>query len=186
MESMLGPAVNVALTVAAACACWPWLLDAVEVSRTVVSEMPPNNDVRAEQDFISLAREAENEIIIYDDGDGHEGSLYASQAVVDLLRAKLENPEFTLECVLNYPTGETRFERELRAFPNARIRERRGNKSRVHYKIVDGRKAYVSCHERGEEARNRRMIDCTNAMSRHPGQRPLALRRYFDDFESHA
>ena len=186
MEPMIVPLVNVVLVLAAGIASIPWLRDAVEVSRTMVSEMPPNSNAEAEQVFLDLLREAETEIVMYDDGDIGEGSLYQSPKVVEAIKTKLqENPEFRVRCVLN-EMHDTLFERELVTILGVEIRRRSSNPSRVHYKIIDGLKAYVSCHQPGEAARNRRMIDCTNAPSRRQGRHPLALQRYFEDFERYA
>ena len=97
-----------------------------------------------------------------------------------------ENPAFLVHCVLNNKLGDTLMERELKAHPNVTIRQRRpGTQSRVHYRIIDRKKAYVSCHQPGQANRNRKLIDCTHALSRRPKMPPLALRRYLDDFEHH-
>lgn len=188
METMIGPVVNILLTAAAGLLSIPWLRDAVEVSRTRVIEMPPNSNEAAARIFLELLGEAKTELVMYDDGDPHEGSLYQSQEVVQAIKDKIrENPKFQVDCVLNTRTGATLFETELALEQqNVRIRERRANPSRVHYKIIDAQKAYVSCHQLGEMARNRRMIDCSSALSRRHGRRPLALRRYFNDFECYA
>lgn len=164
-----------------------WLRDAVEVSRTHVVRMASNSNEEAERIFLDLLREAKDEIVMYDDGDTNEESLYQSEAVVEAIKNKIqENSRFKVDCVLNDCKGVTRFEKEFARKPTVHIRRRRDNPSRIHYKIIDGRKAYVSCHALGGTARNRTMIDCTNAPSRHRGVRPLALRRYFEDFERHA
>ena len=187
---VLGPsAVNGLLMLIAGLLGIRWLRDAVEVSRTRVVRMAPNSNEEAEQSFLDLLREAQNEIVMYDDGDTDEKSLYQSETVVEAIKNKIqENSRFRVDCVLNDRRGATRFERELGGESAVRIRRRRDDPSRIHYKIIDGRKAYVSCHAPGGTARNRTMIDCTNALSRHRhrGVRPLALRRYFDDFERHA
>lgn len=185
---VLGPsAVNGLLILIAGLLSIRWLRDAVEVSRTYVVRMTPNSNEAAERIFLDLLREAKDEIVMYDDGDTNEESLYQSEAVVEAIKNKIqENSRFRVDCVLNDRNGATRFERELDRKSAVRIRRRRDNPSRIHYKIIDGRKAYVSCHALGGTARNRTMIDCTNALSRHRGVRPLALRRYFDDFERHA
>ena len=185
--NMLPLAFDFLLAAVVARICIPWLRDAVEVSRTQVTDLPTNDNEEAEKAFLALLTEAEAEVVMYDDGDTNDGSLYMSQEVVQAIKDKLrEQPAFRVECVLNKRTGVTRFETELAEERNVRIRERRENPSRIHYKIIDGKKAYVSCHQSGNAARNRRIIDCTNALSRHAGHRPLALQRYFNDFEKYA
>ena len=185
---MLWMLVDTGLIVVAGLVSIPWLRDAIEVSRTRVTEMPPNSNESAVQEYLGLLDEAQTEIVMYDDGDTTEGSLYQSRAVVDAIQAKIEeNPTFKVKCVLNNQRGETLFERELENLaPQVNIRGRRENPTRVHYKIIDRRKAYVSRHPSGESARTRKMIDCSRSPSRRTGQPPLALRRYFDDFERHA
>ena len=186
VSSMIGPVVNTLLTLIAGLFSARWLLDAVEVSRTVASSMPPNDNESAEQWFLDLLRQAKTEIVMYDDGDTSEGSLYQSETVVEAIRWKLaQNPEFRLSCVLNRCDGATLFEEKLTQHDQVVIRARRTNPSRIHYKIIDNRLAYVSCHRPGHAARNRTVIDCTNAMSRRR-KHPLALDRYFNDFEAHA
>jgi len=81
---------------------------------------------------------------------------------------------------------ETRFETELDGLEGVRIRRRTANPKREHYKIVDNRKAYVSCHDRGENVRGRKLIDCTNVQERRRRPHPLALQPYFADFEENA
>ncbi len=168
----------------------PMLVATVKISRIVVEELPPNTDKDAIETCLELFREAQHEIIMYDDGDTGEKSLYQSEDVVSLLEEKLADPQFHVRCMLNQPTGETRVEEVLKAFPdNAEIIHRTKDHRRVHYKIVDGRKAYVSCHDLGARDRSRKIIDCTRAMPVFPSifkQRPVALRPYFADFDTHA
>ena len=179
MEALIGAAI----IVVAGLFTIPWLKDMVEVSRTRVVEMPPNSNEEAQRIFLDLLEEASTEILMYDDGNAQDGSLYQSQQVVQAIRNKIRDiPSFRVRCVLNSGNGSTLFESALAAEPNVTIRPRDDNPSRVHYKIIDGRKAYVSCHQPGMMARTRRMIDCTNSQSRR-GRHPLALQRYFDDFE---
>ena len=187
MDSLtVGMVVNLAVLAVAVAISIPQLLNAIEVSRTHVIEMSPNSDKSVEVILLNLIKEAQHELVMYDDGDPQDGSLYESEQVIQALEQKLTDSQFRVDCVLNYPTGKTLFERKLGGMENVRIRRRAANQSTIHYKIIDGTKAYISRHRRGQETRNRKVIDCTNAMSRRRGHRPLALRRYFEDFESHA
>ena len=178
--------VNIALMLIAGLVSIHWLRDAVEVSRTRVTEMGPNTDKEAEQNFLELLSQAKTEIVMYDDGDPNDGSLYQRETVVQAVKQKIrEVPGFQVRLMLNYGMGTTLFEQDLAGEPQVRIFKRSANPSRTHYKIIDDRKAYVSCHELGQTVRNRKLIDCTDALSRTGGH-PLALRRYFTDFERHA
>ena len=179
--------VNATLIVAAVLLSIPRIRDIFEVSRTEVTEMLQNNDASAIQIVLELVKESTSELIMYDDGDVNPGSLYQNTGLIQAIREKIaKNPNFQVRCVLNRCAGETLFEQEFSDSPNVSIRQRRSNENRVHYKIIDGRKAYISRHERGQMDRNRKMIDCTNAMSRSKNSKPLALRRYFEDFERYA
>ena len=165
---------------------WKWLRDAAELSHVKVVKMTPHDDEVVVTDFLQLLAEASVEIVMYDDGDTSPESLYQDRRAVDALRDRLvEDPDFTIDCVLNDRNGETLFESALEGLPNVRIRSRASNPRRVHYKIIDRRKAYVSCHDVGQKTRGRKLIDCTDVPLTR-GRTPIALRRYFDDFERHA
>ena len=182
----IGFGVNMLLLTIAAWIGSSQLRDAIEVSRTDVIEMPSNSDTSVERILLRLIDQAQQEIVMYGGNDPTEESPYRSKLVVDALKEKLRNPEFRLACVLDFRTGETLFERELEPLRNVTIRTRRENPSTIHYKIFDGTVGYISRHRPGGTVRNRKLIDCTRAQSRHPGERPLALRRYFNDFNRYA
>ena len=99
---MIASAASVLLIVTAGLFSIRWLRDAVEVSRTRVTRMSPNSNEEAERIFLELLREAQNEIVMYDDGDTGAGSLYQSETVVQEIKAKLrKNPRFRVDCLLN-------------------------------------------------------------------------------------
>lgn len=173
------------LLAASALLSWKWMRDAAELSRVKVVKMRPNSDEVVVANFLQLLAEASVELVMYDDGDTSPESLYQDRRAVDALRDRLEDPDFAVDCVLNNRNGETLFERALGGLPNVRIRSRVSNPRRVHYKIIDRRKAYVSCHDVGQKTRGRKLIDCTDVPLRR-GRTPIALRRYFNDFERHA
>lgn len=144
-----------------------------------------NDHDRARAAFRELLDEADDEMILYDDGNSMEGSIYEDRAVVDAIRRKLdENPGFTMECMFSF-SDETLFRRELGKDPRITIMQRKGVRSSVHYKIIDGgRKAYVSRHELGQERRSFKNVDATKANQR---ARKDALGELFTDFqENHA
>ena len=164
----------------------------LQISHTSTTKITLNSDAKVRQILLNLLAEARAELVMYDDGDPGPESFYESEEFVNAIRVKLKNyPSFRVRCVLNYPSGETRFEQEFRNdAPRVIIAERTSAQSRVHYKIIDGRKAYVSCHRREATRRNRRIIDCSNGLPLWPlrklGIRPFRLRQYFRDFEGHA
>ena len=173
---------NIALMLVVAWFGGRWLRDAVDVSRVVTRDLGLNDDETVEQEYLALLKEAETEIVMYDDGDG---SLYQSDTVIQNIKDKINaNPSFKVECVLNEANGGTAFETELSDLENVNIRQRTSNKSRVHYRLIDRRKGYVSCHGPGQTKRNRKLIDCSNIPLR--GRKyPLVLERYYTDFYAH-
>lgn len=142
-----------------------------------------NDHEKARVAFRDLLAEADSDMILYDDGNSMEGSIYEDQAVVDAVRRKLaENPRFEMECMFSSP-DETLFRKELGNEPRVTITRRKGGRSSVHYKIIDGgRKAHVSRHALGQERRRFKIIDATEASRR---ARNVALGDFFTDFREH-
>ena len=164
----------------------------LQISNTKTTKIKRNSNAEVRQILLKLLADARSELVMYDDGDPNPESIYESEEFVSAVRAKLrDNPSFRVRCVLNYPSGQTRFEQEFRSdATRVVIAKRASEPSRIHYKIIDERKAYVSSHHRGATARNRRMIDCSNALPLWPlrklGIRSVKLRQFFRDFEGHA
>lgn len=142
-----------------------------------------NDHGKARAAFRDLLDEADSGMILYDDGNSMEESIYEDPAVVDAIRRKLaENPRFTMECMFS-SSDETLFRRELWNEPRVTITRRKGGRSSVHYKIIDGgRKAHVSRHALGEKRRRFRIVDATKANQR---ARNDALVDLFSDFREH-
>lgn len=162
-----------------------WALEVAEVSRTQVINMTLDDDTTVIDGFLQLLDETESEIIIYDDGDLDPASLYQNPSVVEAIEEKIRtHAGFKVDCVLNECHGLTLFEKELTGHPGVMVRPRASNRSLVHYKIIDRRKAYVSHHRPGAKTRSRKVIDSTNALPKK-GE-PLALRPHLTDFERYA
>lgn len=142
-----------------------------------------NDHEKAQVAFRDLLAEADSDMILYDDGNSMEGSIYEDQAVVDAVRRKLaENPRFTMECMFSSP-DETLFRKALGNEPRVTITRRKGGRSSVHYKIIDGgRKAHVSRHALGQERRRFKIVDATEANQR---ARKVAFGELFADFREH-
>lgn len=155
---------------------------AVELLKVKTTE-GVNDHEKARTAFRDLLAEADSDMILYDDGNSMEGSIYEDQAVVDAIRRKLdENPRFTMECMFSSP-DETLFRKELGNEPRVTITRRKGGRSSVHYKIIDGgRKAHVSRHALGEKRRRFKIVDATEANQR---ARNDALVDLFTDFREH-
>lgn len=129
-----------------------------------------NDDDSAVRSFVAMIGEARESMIVYDDGDNVEGSLYNDRRSIDAVRGKLQaNPAFKLQCLFNCDE-HLAFQQELESEPQVdiRIHSRSVPASEVHYKIIDGgAKAYLSRHDLGSKERRFRMVDCTGVPRRH-------------------
>ena len=159
------------------------ILDAHRVAAIVATETTENSDEKAKSAFLDLLRAAKKEMIVYDDGDANPGSIYEDENIVKAVKQKIkDNPKFHMDCVFN-KDEETLFRRRLADVSGVQIRKRETNPKRIHYKIIDGRTAYVSVHEEGSAERLAKTIECKlfPLTSRAP-----ELRHYFKDFDSYA
>ena len=162
----------------------PWMLDIVELSNTRKAYLDLNSDKKAIAWFLYLLQGVTSEVVMHDDGDTAGGSIYQNKTVVDAIERTLhKNGELQVKCLLTHRRHETLFEQRFDNHNRVFIYERTGPRSPIHYKIFDGKKAYVSRHAPQETTRKRLFIDCSQASRR--GARHLALRRYFEDFEQH-
>lgn len=148
-----------------------WLVDR-GLQFQCVRATPPgiNDDDSAASSFVAMLGEAQESMIVYDDGDNIEGSLYNDRRAIDAVRSKLQaNPAFKLRCLFNCD-DRLAFQQELESEPQVDIRIRSGNApaNAVHYKIIDGgEKAYLSRHDLGSRERRFRIVDCTGVPRRH-------------------
>ena len=136
---------------------------------------PPGiyDDELAVRSFVAMLGEARESMIVYDDGEDIEGSLYNDRRSIDAVRDKLQvNPEFRLQCLFNCDDHLV-FRQELASEPRVdiRIRSKRAPASAVLYKIIDGgAKAYLSRYDLGSKERRFRLVDCTGVSRRHRGR----------------
>lgn len=172
--------------VAAAIVAFPlalfFLVQAVLVSR-IDTKVLHNNDSLAKEAFLALLSEAEREMLVYDDGNDDPKSIYNDPEVIDQIDETLhQRPDLELKCVFNVQ-DRTKFTERFGDHARVSIRARRINKRRVHYKIVDRRKAYISCHELGSRERTGKMIDLGDTKMIGRG---LIFRPYVEDFRKYA
>ena len=152
----------------------------------VSTMMALNSDKRAEENFLGLLRDATESMIVYDDGNKMEGSIYQNQQVIDAVRKKLsENPKFRLSCYFNFDK-DVLFTEVFKNNPCVRIVT--GHEDRpdddVHYKIIDGGlKAHISRHEVASPERRYRMIDCTKVPK---GRRTHVADVLLEPYKAHA
>lgn len=122
-----------------------------------------NSDETAENNFLTLLQDAKESMVVHDDGNKMEGSIYQSRRVIDAVREKLsENARFKLSCYFNF-NHDMPFTKELKGHSRVRIVIGHGNRpgDDVHYKIInEGIKAHIS-REVASQERRYRVIDCT-------------------------
>ena len=131
--------------------------------------------------FIELLRDARDSMLICDDGNKMEGSLYNAEDVIDAVEEQLRaNRNLRLQCLFNYG-DETLFTKKFEKHP--RVKMKRGIQPRrdIHFKIIDrGRRGYVSAHPLGSTARRYRLYDCSHAPD---NIREAALGRHVQDMQ---
>ena len=144
------------------------------------------DDASASANFAAMLSEAQESMIVYDDGDNTETSPYNTPQVVSAVQEKLRaNPDFELQCLFNCD-DDLLFRTELEGNPRVTIRIRRTGvpASEIHYKIIDdGAKAYLSRHRSDPSERKFQIVDCTNVSLRHRQRvANVVLGRYQDHF----
>ena len=147
-----------------------FLLRAFQFAYVRVTPVQVSDDDSVVTNFIELLSEARTSMVVYDDGNDVDGSLYNNQRVIDAVRSKLRtNPEFQLQCLFNCD-HDVKFRKELTHEQRVDIRTRvaSGSPSEIQYKIIDGGvKAYLSLHELGSRMQKCKLVDCTSVSKRH-------------------
>lgn len=147
-----------------------YLLRSFHFQYVEVTPIRVNDHASVARNFIQLLGEARASMIVYDDGNNVQGSLYSEQSVIDAVRGRLRaDPAFELRCLFD-SDDQVEFRWELANEPQVDIRTRRdsGRGAKIHYQIIDGgEKAYLSRHGRGASKRRSRTIDCTGVPERH-------------------
>ena len=161
---------------------------AILLQEVQVSDHEKNDDRIAKTTFLDLLNEGKEEMLLHDDGGpGTPASIYESEEVVDAIDTKLNaTPAFEIKCLFS-DRATTLFKQRLEEHPRVQISYR--PRSAVHYKIIDRRKAYVSCHRVNSPARNYKRIECpTGRLARlfASSISEAALGPYLRDFEAHA
>ena len=135
-----------------------------------VTPVQVNDDDSVVTNFIELLSEARVSMVVYDDGNDMDGSLYNDPRVIDAVRSKLrEHPAFKLQCLFNCD-DDVKFREELAHEQRVDIRTRidSGDQGEIHYKMIDGGvKAYLSLHALGSRDRIYKIVDCTTVSKRH-------------------
>ena len=155
----------------------------------VSTESDLNTDNTAVEHLVALLDEAKKSMVVYDDGNKMDGSIYENQEVINAVRQKLSNnPGFKLSCYFNF-NDAILFTEELRECCGVQIKVGQGDRpdDDVHYKIIDGGlKAHLSRHELDSKVRRYRVIDCNSVPDRMKAHvSDVLLRRCKDHAMNH-
>jgi hypothetical protein len=144
----------------------------VQILKATIQEPSTNNDDLAVGSFTDLLEKARSDMMVYDDGNEMEGSVYMQQEVIDAVKKKLRDaPNFIIRCYFNCDEKDTLFRQAFDSEKRVEIRTGTGTRpDDTHYKIIDdGRLAYLSQHGHGDSERKFQVVDCT-------GVNPLVLK----------
>ncbi len=149
--------VLVSMVVVIAVSAWV----AWDFSRLRVTKVENDNE-DAIRHFLTVLGQAEHELLIHDDGDDTEGTLYNDGGTVQAVRDRLRTcPDLKIRCLLNFKddVSMARLSEEYGCRFQVRYLHQRPDKD-VHFKIADGGKmAYLSTHEKGVVERRGQIIE---------------------------
>lgn len=161
---LVASAIVLALVVVAA-AVSVWL--AHEHSLLRVTDVENDNE-DAIRRFLAVLNRAEHELLMHDDGDKTDGSLYDDEDTVEAVRERLRAcPSLKMRCLLNFNAdvkmaalGEECGDRfQVRYLHQRPVDD-------VHFKIADGGKmAYLSVHPKGVTDRTGQVVEDLGAPS---------------------
>ncbi len=158
---------------------------ALKLASLVDVQVIKNDDNIAKKKFLLLLGEAERRMLVYDDGNDNPHSIYNQTDVIERIKEKLRTtPQLKLDCVFN-DDDETLFKKTFLNHDQVSIRLRLRNPKRVHYKIIDGQKGYISRHEHDSVDRDGEWVDAS-AIWPPLASRWLIFRRYYDDHHRYA
>ena len=125
-----------------------------------------NDNLEAIAQFTAALSHAKNELLIHDDGDKVEGSVYDHDSTIQAIRDRLnECPGLRIKCLLNFNDGVrvTKLGDEFGERFRVRYLHQRPADD-VHFKIADrGKWAYLSTHRKGDTERDGEVFDGTRA-----------------------
>ena len=145
------------------------LLLAVQSGNIESSGLGVNDGAVTSREFIRLVDAAERNMIIHDDGNKVEDSIYDDPKVIEALRRNLDrSPRLCVYCLFNDDEPDLLLRGMAREHPRLEVRVRkdqpqyREEEIRSHYKLIDnGLQAYLSWHAHGERERMYRTVDCS-------------------------
>ena len=143
--------VFVSLFAAAMVACL-WLMVSVQGDLIDDTKRGPNSDKDAKRMFLDLVRATRQEIVIHDDGEDTEGSVYNSDQVLAAFKDQIDAHDIKVRCLFNEEEQDLKLLRLARDYPdNIEVFYMKGGRPPepdTHYKIVDGGKlVHLSRHK---------------------------------------
>lgn len=128
-----------------------------------------NDNSEAMARFAEALNHANNELLIHDDGDKVDGSIYNDDSVIQTVRDRLNNcPDLRIRCLLNFneDVKATKLSDEFNERFQVRYLHQRPVDD-IHFKIADrGKWAYLSTHRKGNPERDGEVCDGTRASER--------------------
>lgn len=147
-----------------------WLLYWIaQDGRVRRSTLMINDSTKAKEEFIHLLNESTRLMIVHDDGNKMDDSIYDSPEIVNELREKLaKTPGLRILCLFNENERGLLFRKAARECTQIEIKIRSQEDVqadpalREHYKVIDGgRRAHLSYHSLGSPQRLYWTIDCS-------------------------
>lgn len=147
----------------------------MQLRHVSVTPVDWNNDDSTRTNFLELLKAASESMIVYDDGNKQDGSIYMNREFVDTVanavREKREkNADFGIRFLFNSDDPELLFRKRLagHAGIEIRINPPHGRRLKTQYKIIDGGKqAYLSQHPFGASNRRFKRVDCSRVPKRY-------------------
>ena len=121
-----------------------------------------NDDAKAKELFLKLVKAAKKQLVIYDDGDAKEGSIYEDEGVIKALEQRLDSfHDLKVQCLFNKP-GDTLFVRTFQKHDQVDIGTA-AERSDTHFRIADsGTIGWISQHREDADHRPYEMHDFQN------------------------
>ena len=151
-----------------------------------------NDSSAAGKAFAGLLGRAERRMVVYDDGNGGDSSIYNNEDILAKVMDRLEEKkDLRIQFCFNCDEPELLFRKEFRDNPHPRVSIKTlgldgdSRPDDMHYKIIDdGQMAHLSRHKFGSEERRFKLVDCRarpKFISDFVSQATLG--EYLEDFE---
>ena len=152
----------------------------------VFVEHGENDSALATRKFLELLDQAEHSLIIYDDGDPVEDSIYNSKKIISAFESLMRSqPQLVVRVLFNKRTSLSLPSVMCQQFGDRfQIRYREGDRPNrdIHFKIADDALGYFSEHKLGDMKRDFHYYDARHASER---ARSKAFGNHVQYFDKH-